>query len=193
MMLMSIGFSTGGEPSAHWPFTSLLIAKPATALYRAWPALPWYALYLHTAHFVASCILVFVALRRLGAFPRSSLFVCLAALVSLELLILTRVQFTSVGFVMAAAADLPDLDMLGLGSLTHSPPFNARLEARGIEHLPSAVFQRDDVFLLANPDHHPTLIDYVRDHYDLEGWIEPLDPEWRWQTQVVRGRLRESP
>ena len=533
MMLMSVGSLGGGEPSAHWNFTSLLIAKPVTALYRAWPALPWYALYLYTAHFVALCILVFVALRRLGTFPRSSLIVCLATLVALELLILTRVQFTSVGFVLAiaavalwvhaclrgtglvqistagllfglafnvrtlsaagallvllpvvvlavgpalrrrqfgvllaipiaigvcalrpvlaeleygqdaawqsyiayntvrgqlhqtpklesddgelaeaiaavgwspvdlymfrhwfftdrdvfsqarlegfldarrwvvdpvvrgdpvgvvwshisqiqylfvlltalalalcqtrrtrllygvfllwgfglivnlillvrypahvsisiafclcvglwligavtastdpprrpdglargvrgvaiatacvilaqsllqarvnndanswyqtavvefledlerigdaaaaddgqdgarplfvnwaghvplhflspwvTAADLPDLDMLGLGFRTHSPPFNALLDARGIEHLPAAVFQREDVLLIANPDHIPTLIDYVRDHYDLEGWVEPVDPEWRWQTQVLRGRLREAP
>ena len=104
MMLMGDGFLVGGEPSPHWHFTSLLIAKPVAALYRAWPALPWYALYLYTAHFVASCVLVFVALRRLSAFPRSSLFVCLAALVSLEMLVLTRVQFTSVGFVLATAA-----------------------------------------------------------------------------------------
>ena len=34
MMLMSIGFSAGGESSAHWSFTSLLIAKPTTALFR---------------------------------------------------------------------------------------------------------------------------------------------------------------
>ena len=91
------------------------------------------------------------------------------------------------------AADLPDLDMLGLGFRTHSPPFNALLDARGIEHLPAAVFQREDVLLIANPDHIPTLIDYVRDHYDLEGRIEPVNPEWRWQTQVVRRRLREAP
>jgi hypothetical protein len=91
-----------------------------------------------------------------------------------------------------SAADLPDLDMLGLGFRTHSPPFNALLEVRGVEHLPSAIFQRDDVFLIANPDHIPALIDYVRDHYNLEGWVEPVDPEWRWQTQVVRGRLREA-
>ncbi len=104
MMLMSSGYLTGGEPSPYWSFTSLLISKPVTALYRAWPALPWYALYLYTTHFVAFCILVFVAFRRLATFPRGSLFVCLAALVSLELLVLTRVQFTSVGFVLATAA-----------------------------------------------------------------------------------------
>jgi hypothetical protein len=47
MLLLGVGFLHGGEPSAYWPFTSLLIAKPVTALYRTWPALPWYALYLY--------------------------------------------------------------------------------------------------------------------------------------------------
>jgi hypothetical protein len=104
MMLMSAGFLDSGKSSAHWPFTSLLIAKPITALYRLWPGWPWYGLYLYATHFVASCTLVYVALHRPSAFPRSSIFVCLAALVSLELLILTRVQFTSVGLVLATAA-----------------------------------------------------------------------------------------
>ncbi len=104
MMLMGIGFSVGGEPSEHWYFTSLLISKPVAALYRVWPMLPWYALYLYTFHFLASCILVFVALRRLTAFPLGSLLVCLGALVSIELLVLTRLQFTSVAFVLAIAA-----------------------------------------------------------------------------------------
>jgi hypothetical protein len=536
MMLLGLGFAFGGEPSAHWPFTSLLISKPVTALYRAWPALPWYALYLYSAHFVSSCILVFVVLRLLAAFPRSSVFVCLAALVSLELLILTRLQFTSAGFVLATSAialwvhaclrgsglvqiatagllfglaynvrtssaegallfllpvvvlavgpalrgrqfgvllaipiaigvcmlrpalaerefgqdaawqsyiaynyvrgslhltpklesddgelaeaiaavgwspvdlymfknwfftdrdvfsqarleeilearrrvvdpivrgdpfaalwrhvnrskylfvlatalvlalcqsrrtrllngafllwgfglivylillvrfpervsdpvalclcvgfwligaimastdpprwsdglawgvrgvaiatscviltqsllkardnndfyarsqaaiiallgqlerigsaaavgdgsgggearsplfvswaghvplqhlspwviagDLPKIEYLGLASMTHSPPFNALLEERGIEHLPQAIFQRDDVFLIADPAHYPALIDYVREHYDLDGQIEPIGPELPWQRQVVRGRLRDAP
>jgi hypothetical protein len=91
------------------------------------------------------------------------------------------------------AGDLPKIEYLGLASMTHSPPFNALLEERGIEHLPQAIFQRDDVFLIADPAHYPALIDYVREHYDLDGQIEPIGPELPWQRQVVRGRLRDAP
>ena len=93
------------------------------------------------------------------------------------------------------AADLPDIEFLGLGWRTHSPPWNAILEARGIERLPPAIFQRDDVLLIADPTHYPALIDYVRDHYGLEGRLEPVGPElpWRWKIQVMRGRLHERP
>ena len=59
--------------------------------------------------------------------------------------------------------------------------------------MPPAIFERDDVLLIANPVHYPALIDYVREHYDLEGRIEPLGPELAWQIQVVRGRLRKAP
>jgi hypothetical protein len=93
------------------------------------------------------------------------------------------------------AADLPDLDILGLGSRTHSPPFNALLRRCGIERLPLAIFQRDDVLLIARPEHYPALIDYIREHYDLEGEIEPVDTDLSWKGKpvrvVVRGTLSD--
>lgn len=69
-----------------------------------------------------------------------------------------------------------NINMLGLGCFLQTPITEERCREFGITDLYAATFERDDVYLLCNPDCLPLLADYIREHYGT----------------VVRGELAEN-
>ncbi len=76
----------GGEthPDEHAVFIHVLLGRVLVALYRAWPALPWYGLMLLTAVALAAAVLAFAGLRVAPSGFVAACVTCLAALAACE-------------------------------------------------------------------------------------------------------------
>jgi hypothetical protein len=86
--------------------------------------------------------------------------------------------------------DLPGVETLGLGWRTHSPPFNAMMEAWEIDHLAPEIFLHDDLLLLTHEENAARLIEYVHVRHGIEGRIELVPMRSSW---VIEGAGTRNP
>ncbi|NOT53473.1 MAG: hypothetical protein HOP18_02600 [Deltaproteobacteria bacterium] len=89
---------------------------------------------------------------------------------------------------------LQNLRILGLGASNQSPVQKRMLNAQGIPDLPRALFERQDVFLILNPERREDIFleHYLAEHYGVSATVIPHWQEGRLRVWTVT-RSQEPP
>lgn len=102
MNLLAAGAALAPEPSPFLLFVHPLVGQLLSTLYRCWPSLPWYALFLFAAMLLASTALSWACLAGPGWRTRAALL--LAFFLTFVLSAMVVVQFTLVAALCGQAA-----------------------------------------------------------------------------------------
>jgi hypothetical protein len=98
MNLIVAGKSATAEPDEHIIFTHVAIGLALKNLYKIFPAVPWYGLYLFAAQAVAHIALLYALIKQDGRLRTFVLFSLYSAVVGL--LFLRSLQFTTTAFLL---------------------------------------------------------------------------------------------
>lgn len=212
MWMMVTGVSTAEGPDERIVFSHVAIGWLLKTLYLWTPAIPWYALYLVGAQFVAHVGLVYSAVSH--KFQPRSLLLYLLYFATVGIQFLTKLQFTTTAFLCGQAGALLLISLLLLDRQADSS-FHVRRALASVLLLVTAFLIRNQclfmVGLLAGPvvivlvAMRPTLARFTvsagvagtvatlavvlgsfeRDYY------ERTDPQWRsdYESLVYIGKL----